>query len=435
VDRGSDDDVTAGQVTDDLAGDDFLAPQGLEELVLTVTLQSGQSDQLSGVHVQVDGPAVGPEPQAANAQHRRPVAGRGQPLLRTADGDQFRRAGHQADELARRPGPAAEAGDGLARAHDRDAVADLLELVHPVGNEDHADAVGGQPGDQREQPVTRDHVERGGRLVEDQDARPAQQRPHDAAGLPVAEGEVFHGCGQVGRPVEEFLQRGLGQTPLLPGRDPGPPGVVGAEPDVVQHRAGLGHQDLLEDGDDAVLLGGLGVAQLDLGPGHLDPARVGRVHPAQDLHQRALARAVLPDQGVDLARAQLERAVPERLGGPERLRHVLHPDQDVGDARRTGHVDDRGAFVRRHRDGSPAIYDFRFAEVLAGTMSAPGRPPRIDVRLSSIWSNEARTVRKGVRPARSSVGRALIAAVLPEPTMLKNLQANRLIRGETYMKR
>jgi hypothetical protein len=34
VDRGTDDDVTAGQVTDDLARDDLFAPESLKELVL-----------------------------------------------------------------------------------------------------------------------------------------------------------------------------------------------------------------------------------------------------------------------------------------------------------------------------------------------------------------------------------------------------------------
>jgi len=358
-------------MTDDLARDDVLAPQGLEELILAVTLEPGEPDDLSGVHLQVDRPAIGAKPQAVHAQDRRPAAGRGEPRLRAADGDQFLPAGHEADELARRPGPATAAGDGLSRAHDREAIADLLYLVHPVGNEDHPYAVGGEPGYQCEEPVARDDVERGRRLVKDQDARPAQQGPHDAAGLPVAEGKVLHDRGQVDRPVEEFLQGGLGPAPLLPGRDLRPPRVVGAEPDVVQDGTGLGDQDLLEDGDDAVLLRGLGIAQLGLGPGHLDPARVGRVHPAQDLHQRALARAVLPRQGVHLARAQLERAVLERLRGAERLRHVLHADQDVGDARRAGRVDDRSAFVRRHRVGSPAIYDFRYPTRPTGEMSGP----------------------------------------------------------------
>ena len=178
--------------------------------------------------------------------------------------------------------------------------------------------------------------------------------------------------------------------------------VVGAEPDVLQDRTGAGHQDLLEHGDDAEFLGALGIARLGVGAADLDPARVRRVHPAQDLHQRALARAVLAGQDVDLARAQLERAVPERLGRPERLRHVLHADQDLGRGRRARHVDDHGILARRHRngsgDGSPAIYE-------------------------------------GVRPRRGSARGAPAEAVSPEPTMPKNLQGNRLIPDETYMKR
>ena len=64
------------QVTDDLARDDVPAPQGLEELVLAVALEPGQADQLAGVDLEVDRPAVGAQPQAAHAQHRRAAAGR-----------------------------------------------------------------------------------------------------------------------------------------------------------------------------------------------------------------------------------------------------------------------------------------------------------------------------------------------------------------------
>ena len=144
----------------------------------------------------------------------------------------------------------------------------------------------------------------------------AQQRAHDAAGLPVAEREVLD-RPWTGRPAGRGAPRSaaLARRRFSRAGTLRPPGVVGAEPDVVQHRAGLGDEDLLEDRDDAVLLRGSGAAQLDLGPVDLDRARVGRVHAAEDLHQRALARAVLADQRVDLARAQLERAVPERLGG------------------------------------------------------------------------------------------------------------------------
>ena len=48
---------------------------------------------------------------------------------------------------------------------------------------------------------------------------------------------------------------------------------------------------------------------------------------AQDLDERPLAAAVLADEGVDLARAQVERAVTQRLGGAERLRQVLDAEE------------------------------------------------------------------------------------------------------------
>src|SRR5215472_8366736 len=146
---------------------------------------------------------------------------------------------------------------------------------------DAADAPGGEPGDQREEPVAGGHVERGRRLVQDQNARVAQQGTHDAAGLPVAERELFHRRGQVDRPAEKLLKGLLGPAPLVPARHLRPPGVVGAEPYVVQDGAGLRYQNLLENRDDAVLLGDLRAAQLSLGAGDLDPARVGHVDPAE----------------------------------------------------------------------------------------------------------------------------------------------------------
>jgi hypothetical protein len=61
---------------------------------------------------------------------------------------------------------------------------------------------------------------------------------------------------------------------------------------------------------------------------------VGLVDAGEDLHQRRLARAVLPDQRVRLARVQLDRAVlkgqhrPERLAGM--LEHQARPPGQVG---------------------------------------------------------------------------------------------------------
>ena len=53
-----------------------------------------------------------------------------------------------------------------------------------------------------------------------------------------------------------------------------------------------------------------------------DLARVGRDRAGEDLHERALPRAVLPDDRVHLARLGLEVDLGERLGRAERARHA-----------------------------------------------------------------------------------------------------------------
>ena len=61
--------------------------------------------------------------------------------------------------------------------------------------------------------------------------------------------------------------------------------------------------------------------------------RIGPVGAAQDLHQRALARAVLAEQGQDLARLQLERDPVEGPAGPEALGDVAHRQQRAAHGR------------------------------------------------------------------------------------------------------
>ena len=65
----------------------------------------------------------------------------------------------------------------------------------------------------------------------------------------------------------------------------------------------------------------------DLLAAHQDLARVGLVQPEHDVHQRALAGAVLAQQAVDLALVQRQVDVlvgdhaGERLGDPADLEH------------------------------------------------------------------------------------------------------------------
>jgi hypothetical protein len=66
-----------------------------------------------------------------------------------------------------------------AVAHDGDAVADLVELVELVRDEDHRDAVRLQLPDDRKQNLDLLLVERGGRFVHDHEPRRKADGPRD----------------------------------------------------------------------------------------------------------------------------------------------------------------------------------------------------------------------------------------------------------------
>ena len=65
-------------------------------------------------------------------------------------------------------------------------------------------------------------------------------------------------------------------------------------------------------------------AELDWTPVDHDLALVGVVEPVQDVHQRRLAGAVLPEERVDLARAEIEADVVVCDDAGEALRDPAH---------------------------------------------------------------------------------------------------------------
>ena len=99
-----------------------------------------------------------------------------------------------------------------------------------------------------------------------------------------------------------------------------------------------------------------------------DRPRVGLVDAGEDLDQRALARAVLPDQRMDAARAQVERHAGQGLRGCELLADVGEPDaggsrglRRDGDRhvaaplRDQGHLDPAGPQVPDHLGGRAVV--------------------------------------------------------------------------------
>jgi hypothetical protein len=364
-------------VADDLAGDRAGAAEGVEELILTVALQTRDADELAGMDVHADRPTVHPKQQAPRAE--RELAA---PLPRALELlpcvlRQLLRAGHQPDELAGRPVAALERGHGIARPHHGDAVADLADLVHAVGDEDDSRAASAEALDDLEQAIARGHVERGGRLVQNQDARLAKQGANDAAGLAVAQGDLLDGPVEIQRPTQQLFEHRASAGALLPRRHTRADEAVDAEPDVVEHGPRLRDKNLLEDGDDARLLGdprgagGEGARSLEL-----DRARVWSVHPAQDLHQRALTRAVLADERVHLPGAELERRFAEGLCGTEGLGHPRHANEGAGRLLKRGCRSSSGCRHARRLAGIRSIIAYRRVPGLRSvSLDSPGPAP------------------------------------------------------------
>jgi hypothetical protein len=97
-----------------------------------------------------------------------------------------------------------------------------------------------------------------------------------------------------------------------------------ADEDVFRHvEVGEDHR-LLVDGGDAQRLRLLRVADVHRLAVDQDLTGVGAVDAGHDLDQRGLARAVLADQRVHLARIERQRHILQRLRGVEALGDVLH---------------------------------------------------------------------------------------------------------------
>ena len=100
-----------------------------------------------------------------------------------------------------------------------------------------------------------------------------------------------------------------------------------AEHDVRDRAERVAEREILVDGLDPVLAGRL-AAQRDRLAVDLELAAVGRHDPGEDLHERALPRAVVADQADALARIEFDGNVAKRLDAGVEL-----GDADAADGR------------------------------------------------------------------------------------------------------
>ena len=231
--------------------------------------------------------------------------------------DLQRGADHLGDQLHPRQLGRAVLPDQLPVAQDRHPVAHGVDLLEEVRDEEDRHAAVAQGPHDREQLGHLLGVQARGRLVEDEQARVHGHGAGDGHQLLDREGvrrQRRRGVDVQAERAQVLAGPGAGGAPV----DDRAPADLVAEHDVLGHREVLAEVDLLVHGADAGRLGLGGPREGQLLAGDPDGAGVHAVDAGQRLDERRLAGAVLPHQGVDLARAQREGDVLQRLDARER---------------------------------------------------------------------------------------------------------------------
>ncbi len=213
-------------------------------------------------------------------------------------------ADHQLGHAARGLPLRVAFGDHPPLAQDGRALAQRLDLLELVADVQDRAAFGGELAQGREQPL---HLLRGqhrGRLVHDQELRVLQQAAHDFDALALADGERVHVTARVERQAV-----GLGHFDDPRSERAQIARIIHAERDVLEHGHRLEQREMLEHHADAEAARLLRAGDRDLAAVPSDRARIGLEHAVDDLDQRALAGAVLAEQGMDLARHHREADV------------------------------------------------------------------------------------------------------------------------------
>ena len=232
--------------------------------------------------------------------------------------------------------------DVLAVAQHRDPVADLEHLVELVGDEHDRSPGGHEVAHHAEQLARLGRGEHGGGLVEDQCSGPPSQHPQDLHPLLLADRELpdlrFRIDAQ-----PELVHQAVGACHQVAAGDTRR-GRVPSEVDVLRHGHRRHEAEVLVHHPDARGDGLGGGVELVWRSFDLDVAGVGAVDAGEDVAQRRLARAVLAEERMDFAAAQLEVDVAQRQDPVEALRDVTGPDgRDVGRTVDAGHLARRRA--------------------------------------------------------------------------------------------
>ena len=298
--------------------------------------KAGQTDDLAGTHV--DAHVLGDQtrlvervahPPVLDAEHLLADPGG---VHRVAVGQ--RTAHHVADQrvLVQRVGRVdVDMADGAAIADDLHRVRGIGDLVELVRNDDRGDALlAAKPVDQVEQVPRILVVQRGGRLVQDQQLHVLGQSLRDLDQLLLADTDVRD------QGVRVLVQTDLPHhvvrdAALLVGIDRDALPLLIAQEDVLLDRHVRHQRKLLVDDHDALLLGIANRPELARLAVVHDVAlvRAARVHTRQHVHQSRLARTVLTADREHLAPLDHDIHIVQRGDRAETLHDMTHLQNHV----------------------------------------------------------------------------------------------------------
>jgi hypothetical protein len=228
------------------------------------------------------------------------------------------------------PAPVAEHGD---------AIADPVDLVHAVGDVHDPHPLPLALPEKLEEPVRFTLGEGRRRLVQDQDGQIGPQRLGDLHHLLLRAGETVDLRPRPEREPQPS-QGGLGAAVQGALGQKRAPGQLRPQKQVLLDRH-VGHQaELLEHGADPPLPGVVDGAEVHRPALELDLAGVGTEGAGHDADEGGLARAVLPEEHVDLAGPEVEIHPVERLHAREPFAEAAQAEErrGLGDGRRSPRV-------------------------------------------------------------------------------------------------
>ncbi len=231
---------------------------------------------------------------------------------------------HEVDDLGgRRRGHLARA-DRAAVAQDGEAVGHRADLLQEVTDVDDADARIAQAADDLEEHLRIGLAQARGRLVHDDDAGPGGERPGHLHELLGADREVADPRAGTDVGMVQQAQRFFDLAAHVAAANEAQRRGLGAQEHVFLDREVRREAQFLVDHRHS---GGAGVERP---PRRVRPALknhasgVGLKRPGKDLHEGALAGAVLADEGVDFTGPNVQVHLNERAGRAKRLGDADH---------------------------------------------------------------------------------------------------------------